>query len=192
MVSVGCTGWLYAVSVGVLVGSAACVMCMYTHLEYCVRTPTPHYTEAHCFLYLLRASPPPTPWGVHTDSFAVLGQCVHLIARVALALKVALVIDTDLAAGVWILALVYVWGEEQRSELAGGSASAWGRGGQGLTAAGLLVQEPVACRAGALKADLEVIADVGAAAIVVQTLVQPWKGTRAPEGPEAQPGVGTR
>lgn len=61
--------------------------------------------------------------------------------------------------------------------------------GAGLTAAGLLVQEPVACGAGALKADLEVVADVGAAAVVVQTLVQPWKGTRAPEGPGAQPGV---
>lgn len=83
------------------------------------------------------------------DGLAVLGQRVHLVTRVALALKVAFVIDTDLAAGVWILTLVDV-------------------------ATGLLVQELVACWARALKANLEVSADVGAAAIVVQTLVQPW------------------
>ena len=31
---------------------------------------------------------------------------------------------------------------------------------------------------------------MGTAAIVVQTLVQPWGGTWAPEGPGAQIGVG--
>lgn len=60
-----------------------------------------------------------------------------------------------------------------------------GWGEEGLTATGLLVQELVAGWACALKADLEVRADVGAAAIVVQTLVQPWGGTQAPEGPAA-------
>ena len=59
-----------------------------------------------------------------TNGLAVLGQCVHLVARVALAFKVALVIDTDLAAGLWVLALIDVCGEEQRSEPAGGAASA--------------------------------------------------------------------
>lgn len=62
--------------------------------------------------------------------------------------------------------------------------------GEGLTTTGLLVQEPVARWARALKADPEVGADVGTAAIVVQTLVQPWGGTWAPEGPGAQIGVG--
>lgn len=130
--------------------------------------------------------PCPAPWGAHTDSLAVLGQRVHLVARVALALKVALVIDADLAAGIGVLTLVNVCGEEHRSEPAGHSASAWGvqgQGEEGLTATGLLVQELVAGWACALKADLEVRADVGAAAIVVQTLVQPWGGTQAPEGP---------
>ena len=72
--------------------------------------------------------PCPPPCGVRTDGLAVLGQGVHLVARVALALKVALVIDTDLAAGVWVLTLVNVCGEEQRSELAGGAASLRGSG----------------------------------------------------------------
>lgn len=67
-----------------------------------------------------------------------------------------------------------------------------GAGGEGLTATGLLVQELVARWAGALKANLEVSADVGAAAIVVQTLVQPWGGTHTPEGPGAHAGVGAR
>lgn len=67
-----------------------------------------------------------------------------------------------------------------------------GSGGEGLTTTGLLVQEPVACWASALKANLEVSADVGAAAVVVQTLIQPWGGTQAPEGPGAQTGVGAR
>lgn len=55
-------------------------------------------------------APPPQPRGVRTDGLAVLGQRVHLVARVALALKVALVIDTDLAAGIWVLTLVNVCG----------------------------------------------------------------------------------
>lgn len=59
-----------------------------------------------------------------------------------------------------------------------------------LTATGLLVQELVACRARALKANLKVGADVGTAAIVVQTLVQAWGGTQAPEGPGTETGVG--
>lgn len=33
---------------------------------------------------------------------------------------------------------------------------------------------------------------MGAATVVVQTLVQPWKGTWAPEGPGARPRVGAR
>lgn len=57
-----------------------------------------------------------------------------------------------------------------------------GRGGEGLTATGLLVQELVACWARALKTNLEVRADVGAATIVVQTLIQPWGRTQAPGG----------
>lgn len=65
-----------------------------------------------------------------------------------------------------------------------------GRGGGVLTATGLLVQEPVARRARALKADLEIGADVGTATVVVQTLVQPWGGTWAPEGREPRLGAG--
>lgn len=65
-----------------------------------------------------------------------------------------------------------------------------GRRGEGLTATGLLVQELVACWARALKADLEVRTYVGAAPIVVQTLIQSWGGTQAPEGPRAQARVG--
>jgi hypothetical protein len=37
----------------------------------------------------------------------------------ALTLKVAFVIHTDLAAGIWVFALIYICGEEHRSELAG-------------------------------------------------------------------------
>lgn len=155
----------------------------------CMCTSAPHICESRLLSILLRAAPCPPSRAVHTNGLAVLARCVHLIARVALALKVALVIDTDLAAGVWVLALINVCGEEQRSQLAEGPASVWG-GGEGLTAASLLVQEPVACWARALKANLEVGADVGAAAVVVQTLVQSWGGKRASEGPGAQAGVG--
>lgn len=98
----------------------------------------------------------------------------------AFALKVALVIHTDLAAGIWVLAFINVCGKDQKLELAGGSAWAWVDRG-GLTTTGLLVQELEACRACALKADLEVSADVGTATIIVQTLVQPWGGTQAAE-----------
>lgn len=67
----------------------------------------------HTAFYIPSEFPPYSPpWDIHTDSLAVLGQCVHLIARVALALKVAFVIDTDLAAGIWVLTLVNVCGEE--------------------------------------------------------------------------------
>lgn len=65
-----------------------------------------------------------------------------------------------------------------------------GRRGEGLTATGLLVQELVACWTRALKADLEVRTYVGTAPIVVQTLIQSWGGTQAPEGPRAQARVG--
>lgn len=65
-----------------------------------------------------------------------------------------------------------------------------GARGAGLTATGLLVQELVARRAGALEADLEVSADVGAAAIVVQTLIQPWKGHGLLRVPEPSLGWG--
>lgn len=100
----------------------------------------------------------------------------------AFTLKVALVIHTDLAAGIWVLAFVNVCRKDQKSELAGGSARAWVDGG-GLTTTGLLVQELEACWACTLKADLEVSADVGAATIVVQTLVQPWGGIKAADLP---------
>lgn len=93
----------------------------------------------------------------------------------ALTLKVALVIHTDLAAGIWVLAFINVCGKDHKSEPAGGSVSAWADGG-GLTATGLLVHELEACWACALKANLEVSADMGTAAIIVQTLVQPWWG----------------
>lgn len=94
-----------------------------------------YVNSEHCVCTLLSILPqsfpsPRTPWGFHTDSLAVLGQCVHLVARVALTLKVALVIDTDLAAGIRVLTLIDVCGEQQRSELAGGSASAWGHEGR--------------------------------------------------------------
>ena len=59
-----------------------------------------------------------------------------------------------------------------------------------LTTTGLLVQELVACRARALKANLKVGTDVGTAAIVMQTLVQAWGGTWAPAGPGIETGVG--
>ena len=59
-----------------------------------------------------------------------------------------------------------------------------------LTATGLLVQELVACWARAFKANLKVSADMGTASIVVQTLVQAWGRTRAPEGPGTETGVG--
>lgn len=104
--------------------------------------------------------------GIHTHGLAVLGQCVHLIARVALALKVSLVIHTDLAADVWVLTLVYVCGEEQRSEPARRCVSAWA-GRESLTATGLVVQKTEARRTRALKTHLEVSADVGAATVVV-------------------------
>lgn len=87
---------------------------------------------------------------------------------------------TDLAAGIWVLAFINVCGKDRKSELAGGSASAWVDGGR-LTTTGLLVQKLEACWACALKANLEVSADVGTAAIIVQTLVQPWGGTQAAE-----------
>lgn len=63
-----------------------------------------------------------------------------------------------------------------------------GQIGGDLTATGLLVQKPEARWTGALKADLEVSADVGTASIVMQTLVQPWGGMQAPESPRAQKG----
>jgi hypothetical protein len=107
---------------------------------------------------------------VRTYSFAVLGQCIHLIARVAFTLKVALVIHADLAAGIRVLAFINVCGKDQESDWAGGSACARVDGG-GLTTTGLLVQELEACWARALKADLEVSADVGTAAVIVQTLI---------------------
>lgn len=77
----------------------------------------------------------------------------------ALTLKVALVVDTDLAAGIRVLAFINVCREDQKSGPAGGHASAW-VGGEGLTTTGLLVQELEACRACALEADLQVSADV--------------------------------
>lgn len=106
-------GALCSVCVGVSV-HAACVTCMCAPGTVC--TPTPHRYGSTLLSVPPQSSPPPTPWGVHTNSLAVLRQRVHLVARVALALKVALVIDTDLAAGVWILALIYVCGEAQRSD----------------------------------------------------------------------------
>lgn len=122
----------------------------------------------------------PILYEIRTYSFAVLGQCIHLIARVAFALKVALIIHTDLAAGIRVLAFINICGKDQESERGGGSVCAWVDGG-GLTTTGLLVQELEACWARALKTDLEVSADVGTAAIIVQTLVQPWGGTQAAE-----------
>lgn len=98
----------------------------------------------------------------------------------AFALKVALVIHTDLAAGIWVLAFINVCGKDQKSELAGGSACAWVDRGE-LTTTSLLIHEPETCWTCALEADLEVSADVRTAAIVVQTLVQPWEGTLAAE-----------
>lgn len=64
-----------------------------------------------------------------------------------LTLEEALVVDADLAADVRVFTLINV-------------------------AAGLWVQESEASGAGALKAKFLVSADVGAAAVVVQTLIQ--------------------
>lgn len=123
----------------------------------------------------------PILYEIRTYSFAVLGQCIHLIARVAFALKVALVIHADLAAGIWVLAFINVCGERPGVRTGRRLCMRLGRWGRGLTTTGLLVHELEACWARALEADLEVSADVGTAAIIVQTLVQPWGGTQAAE-----------
>lgn len=102
-----------------------CVCDMYLHSEHCVchllsvcvyvctHVCISIHMRKHTAFYTPSEFPPYSPpWDIHTNSLAVLGQCVHLIARVALALKVAFVIDTDLAAGIWVLTLVNVCGEE--------------------------------------------------------------------------------
>ena len=83
-------------------------------------TPTPRIKHAASWTCSELLPCPHLVVSILTNGLAVLGQCVHLVARVALAFKVALVIDTDLAAGIWVLALIDVCGEEQRSEPAGG------------------------------------------------------------------------
>lgn len=113
---------------GVCVRVQSSVRCVYTPSPVCAHPLLTH--QKHNAFCTSPELPSPAPWGVHTDGLAVLGQRVHLVARVALALKVALVVDTDLAAGVRVLALVDVCGEGRGSGLAGGWASAWGpRGG---------------------------------------------------------------
>jgi hypothetical protein len=60
------------------------------------------------------------------------------------------------------------------------------RWGIGLTTTGFLVQELEACWARALKANLQVSADVRTATIVMQTFIHLWGGTQACEDSRAQ------
>lgn len=46
-----------------------------------------------------------------THSLAGLRGRVHLVAFIALTLIISFVVDADLTAGVWILTLIYVCGE---------------------------------------------------------------------------------
>lgn len=137
----GLNGWLCAGSVWVfthrasgvlyiytlsIVGAPCCLCCVLrVCVCVCAHPPVLTYVKHIDSWTPSELLPHPhQPWGVHTDGLAVPGQGVHLVAWVALTLKVALVVDTDLAAGVGVLALVNVCGEGQRSELAGGVASA--------------------------------------------------------------------
>lgn len=47
-----------------------------------------------------------------THGFAGLGGRVHLVAFVAFTLIISFVVDADLAAGIWVLTFIDVYGEK--------------------------------------------------------------------------------
>lgn len=106
-----------------------CVLYCLGGMTECIRLHTVVGSVLLYYIYLefqatrpLHCAPLPGPSEALTSSLAVPGLWVHLIARVALALEVALIIDADLAAGIWVLTLVNVCGKEpsggEGSELA--------------------------------------------------------------------------